>query len=169
MKVRPQSGILIDVERIFNKVEDLWGSNNLLAIVVYGSSVYPRYETKIKKRKFLGFQWEKEITKIIPPNDVDIAAIYTSMNVENFFEPDTIGTGIVFEKCDECIPQKLVHEEYSCYWEDIKRDLDLHLMCITYNSLIVNKNDPNLKAVLDGKIIWGNLPRPMQKLNLCHA
>ena len=155
MKVRSESGVLVDVTKVFEKVEDLWGSKTLMALILYGSSLYKKYKITTKKRKFLFFEWEAESSELIPPNDIDIAVIYTTINVQS---SESI------RKSEECQSQELIQDEYSSWWEDIQRDLDLHLMCISYESLIKNKKDLNLQAVLQGKIIWGDLPRPMQRL-----
>ena len=153
VKVLP-SQVKLDIQYAFNLVEDTWGTNGLMALVLYGSALDPPFVRIPKKDKFLWMEYDtyEEVRK--EPNDVDIAAIYdSSINIDHL------------KKGDVCRLRKYCSDEYSYWWVDMQKFAELHLMCIGYDTIVQHKNeDSNMMAVLEGRVIWGDLPRPMKRL-----
>lgn len=154
MIIKLPSMVKVDVSDTFNFVENSWGSKGLMALVVYGSASKPAIKRFPVTRKFIFWEYQTYEDRRIEPNDVDVAAIYsTDVNLESV------------QKNDSCRLMKKCQDDYSAWWVDTSRFLNLHAMCISYDLLLEKKNeDKNLEAVLkDGIIIWGNLPRPMRR------
>lgn len=153
IKILP-SNAKVDVRQAFNFCEDKWGSKGLMALVVYGSAT-KELSRKIwyEDRKFLWFKWKDCFSEIIYPNDIDVAAIYDEIKFDELLK----------KSC--CRFRGLFFKPYSAHWEDIDKYADMHLMCVSYETLINNKNiDTNMASVLNGILIWGRLPRPIKSI-----